>query len=60
MPRFHRTLSQWVSFIRGAGLVIEELGEPSADPETAAAFPTVADTRVAPIFLHFRVRKPMR
>jgi len=60
VPRFHRTLSQWVSFIRGAGLIIEELGEPSADAETAAAHPTVADTRVTPIFLHFRVRKPVQ
>lgn len=60
VPRFHRTLSQWVNFICRAGLVIEELGEPCADPETAAAHPTVADTRVAPIFLHFRARKPVQ
>jgi len=52
-------LSQWVNFICAAGLVIEELGEPCADVETAAAHPAVADTRVAPIFLHFRVRKPI-
>ncbi|MGE0241058.1 MAG: class I SAM-dependent methyltransferase [Parvibaculaceae bacterium] len=57
VPRFHRTLSQWVRFIRGAGLAIEELGEPCASPELAAAEPVVADTRVAPIFLHFRARK---
>ena len=59
VPRFHRTLSQWVSFICAAGLVIEELGEPCADPALAEAEPVVADTRVAPIFLHFRARKPM-
>lgn len=59
VPRFHRTLSQWVSFICAAGLTIEALGEPCADPELAAAEPVVADTRVAPIFLHFRARKPM-
>lgn len=59
VPRFHRTLSQWVNFICAAGLRIEELGEPCADVETAAAHPAVADTRVAPIFLHFRVRKPI-
>lgn len=58
VPRFHRTLSQWVGFICEAGLVIEALGEPCADPELAAAEPVVADTRVAPIFLHFRARKP--
>lgn len=59
VPRFHRTLSQWVAFICGAGLAIEALGEPCADPAVAEAWPTVADTRVAPIFLHFRVRKPI-
>lgn len=57
VPRFHRTLSQWVNLICGAGLVIEELGEPCASPELAEAEPVVADTRVTPIFLHVRARK---
>lgn len=59
VPRFHRTLSQWVNFICRSGLLIEELSEPCADQATAAAHPTVADTRIAPIFLHFRARKPI-
>jgi SAM-dependent methyltransferase len=57
-PRFHRTLSEWVGIIRRAGLVIEQFGEPRASPELAAAVPVVNDTRVAPLFLHIRVRKP--
>jgi ubiquinone/menaquinone biosynthesis C-methylase UbiE len=57
VPRFHRTLSQWVKLLCGAGLVIEEMGEPCASLELAEAEPVVADTRVAPIFLHIRVRK---
>jgi SAM-dependent methyltransferase len=57
-PRFHRTLSEWVAMICEAGLVIERLGEPCASPELAEAEPVVADTRVAPLFLHVRVRKP--
>lgn len=60
VPRFHRTLSQWVDMIGAAGLILERLGEPRADIATAAAEPVVADTRIAPIFLHFRVRKPAR
>lgn len=60
IPRFHRTLSQWVDIIGNAELYLEKLGEPCADEATAAADPIVADTRVAPIFLHFRARKPMR
>ncbi len=60
VPRFHRTLSQWVAMIVQAGFTIEALGEPMASEETALAEPVVADTRVAPIFLHFRLRKPAK
>jgi SAM-dependent methyltransferase len=56
-PLFHRTLTGWVAIIRDAGFEIEALGEPSASAELAAAEPVVADTRVAPLFLHIRVRK---
>ena len=56
-PRFDRTLSEWVEMICGAGLVIEQFAEPCASAELAAAEPVVADTRVAPLFLHIRVRK---
>jgi SAM-dependent methyltransferase len=58
VPRFHRTLSQWVEMVVGAGLAIEAFGEPRATVEAAAAEPVIADTRVAPIFLHVRGRKP--
>jgi ubiquinone/menaquinone biosynthesis C-methylase UbiE len=58
VPRFHRTLSQWVEMVVGAGLAIEAFGEPRASVEAAAAEPVIADTRVAPIFLHVRARKP--
>ncbi|NLS21118.1 class I SAM-dependent methyltransferase [Rhizobium sp. P40RR-XXII] len=57
IPRFHRTLTSWVSMIVGAGLVIEAFGEPMASREVAFAEPVVADTRIAPIFLHIRARK---
>ncbi|MBN9046692.1 MAG: class I SAM-dependent methyltransferase [Rhizobiales bacterium] len=59
VPRFHRTLTSWVSMIVEAGLSIEAFGEPMASEEVAAAEPIVADTRVAPIFLHVRARKPL-
>jgi ubiquinone/menaquinone biosynthesis C-methylase UbiE len=58
VPRFHRTLSGWIEIIRGAGLVIEQFSEPCATEEQAQAEPVVADTRVAPLFLLIRVRKP--
>ena len=57
VPRFHRTLSSWVGIILDAGLTIEAFGEPRASDELARAVPTVADTQVAPIFLHIRARR---
>lgn len=57
-PRFDHTLSTWVDIIVAAGFVIERFGEPRATAELAAAEPVVADTRVAPLFLHIRGRKP--
>ena len=58
VPRFHRTLSAWVEIVRRAGLTIDRLGEPCADAALAKAEPVVADTRVAPLFLHIRAVKP--
>jgi SAM-dependent methyltransferase len=57
-PRFHRTLSHWLNLLADTGFVLEAAGEPRADEATAAAEPYVADTRVAPLFLHLRGRKP--
>ena len=58
VPRFHRTLSAWVQSICNAGFSIEQLSEPCATAEQAAAEPVIADTRIAPLFLHIRARKP--
>jgi SAM-dependent methyltransferase len=58
IPRFHRTLSAWVDYLCRAGLVIEQFGEPRAEADEAEAEPVVADTRVAPLFLHIRAAKP--
>ncbi|GGK43914.1 class I SAM-dependent methyltransferase [Salinarimonas ramus] len=57
VPRFHRPLSRWVEMVAAAGFTIDAMGEPRATEEEAAAEPVVADTRVAPIFLHVRCRK---
>ena len=57
VPRFHRTLSDWIGMISAAGFRLEALNEPMADEEVAKAYPKVADTRVAPVFLQIRVRK---
>ncbi len=57
IPRFHRTLSSWVEILLQAGFRLEAMAEPSASAELAAAEPILADTRVAPLFLHVRARK---
>ncbi len=57
VPRYHRTLGDWVSMILAVGFRIEALSEPMADERTAKECPDVADTRVAPLFLHLRARK---
>ena len=56
-PRFHRTLGTWLNLVVAAGFVLERFGEPCADEAVAAQVPAVADTRVAPLFLHVRGRK---
>ena len=58
VPRFHRTLTSWMAMICGAGFIIQQFGEPRASDETARQHPIVADTQVAPIFLHVRAGKP--
>jgi len=57
IPRFQRTLSDWINMIAGAGLAIEQAAEPYASEETAMYYPEVADTRIAPYFLLVRCRK---
>jgi hypothetical protein len=52
-------LSDWVEMIARAGLAIERFVEPSAGAEAADAEPVVADTRIAPISLLIRLRKPI-
>ncbi len=56
-PVFHRTLSEWLNAVIEIGFRVERIGEPSADEATASRVPAVADTRIAPLFLHIRARK---
>ena len=53
-----RTISGWLTAVLDAGLRLEMVGEPHADEATAAAYPRVADTRIAPFALLVRARKP--
>ena len=57
IPRFHRTLSEWLNAAVDAGFAIERIAEPHAGDEIAHRVPAVADTRVVAYFLHVLCRK---
>lgn len=60
IPRFHRTLSEWLNEVVTAGFAIERVAEPRADEETARRVPHVADTCIVAYYLHVRCRKATR
>jgi ubiquinone/menaquinone biosynthesis C-methylase UbiE len=57
IPRFHRTLADWVNTIVASRLQIEACVEPTADAETAARVRGLDDTRIVPNFIVFRCRR---
>ena len=59
IPRFNRTLSQWLNSLVETGFVLERIEEPYASDEVVKVCPSVQDTQVVPYFLHIRVRPTM-
>jgi ubiquinone/menaquinone biosynthesis C-methylase UbiE len=59
VPRFTRTLSQWLNLLIGAGFVIERVEEPRPGDEAVRACPHVQDAQVVAYYLHIRARKPV-
>lgn len=58
VPYAHLTLGGWVDALRQAGFILEKIGEPSADEETAERVPAVADTWIVPLFMHVLAIRP--
>jgi len=58
VPRFHRTVSEWLNAVYEAGFVVERIEEPRADDDAVARCPDMQDTQVMPYFLHVRCRRP--
>ena len=58
IPRFTRTLSQWVNLLIESGFLLERLEEPRPSDETVAVCPSIQDAQIVAYFLHVRVRKP--
>jgi ubiquinone/menaquinone biosynthesis C-methylase UbiE len=59
VPRFGRTLSDWLNSMISAGLALERVQEPTADAETIRRCHHLQDTQVMPYFLHLRCRRPL-
>ncbi len=59
VPRFDRTLSEYVNTLLGAGFVLERIEEPRPTEEYCAAHPSHGGWRDhAALFLYFRATKP--
>lgn len=58
VPRFTRTLSEWMNMLTDAGFLIERVSEPRPSDEVVRAFPAVQDAQVVSYFLHVRARRP--
>jgi len=58
VPRFTRTISEWINLLIEAGFTIERVSEPRPSDETVSEVPEVQDAQVVAYFLHIRARKP--
>jgi len=58
IPRFTRTLSQWLNLVIEKGFLIERVEEPRPSDETVRECPDIQDAQVVAYFLHVRARKP--
>jgi len=58
VPRFTRTIGQWLNLLIETGFQLERVEEPTASEATLRHRPELQDTQVVAYFLHIRVRKP--
>jgi ubiquinone/menaquinone biosynthesis C-methylase UbiE len=58
VPRFTRTISEWINLSIEAGFTIERVSEPRPSDETVSEVPEVQDAQVVAYFLHVRARRP--
>ncbi len=57
VPRFTRTLSQWLNMLLDAGFAIEHVAEPRPKDEAVRRHPNLQDAQVVAYFLHVRARR---
>ena len=57
VPRFHRTLADWLNMLIKAGFTLEEFCEPHIEDEELKKYPEEYDSLIAPLLLIIRCRK---
>ena len=57
IPRFYRTLSEWINTLIETGFTITRLQEPAPDEESVRRDPTLRGDRLFAWFLHVQCRK---
>jgi SAM-dependent methyltransferase len=58
IPRFTRTVSQWLNLLIETGFQLERIEEPRPSDQTVRACPDMQDAQVVAYFLHIRARVP--
>jgi len=58
IPRFTRTISQWLNLLTGTGFILEQMEEPRPSDQTVRDHPVLQDAQVVAFFLILRARKP--
>jgi hypothetical protein len=57
IPRFTRTLSEWLNLLIEKGFILEKFCEPYAEDDILKKYPEEYDSRIIPFFLIIRCRK---
>jgi SAM-dependent methyltransferase len=58
VPRFTRTLSQWLNLVMEKGFLVERVEEPRPSDEVVREHPELRIAQLIACFLHVRARKP--
>jgi hypothetical protein len=58
VPRFTRTLSEWLNLLVDAGFVLDRFGEPYPTDVAVRKRPRLQNAQVFALFLHVRAVRP--
>jgi ubiquinone/menaquinone biosynthesis C-methylase UbiE len=60
VPRFTKTISQWLNLVIDSGFLLEHIEEPRPSDQVVNEHPDLQDAQVVAYFLHVRARKLQR